>query len=81
MNTIKDNTNGGGGRGQMAKVVVADKGIMTDKTANVANVAAEDNNSLVDTIQEAIQLEDDEGEYASSTQAQEEDELLKEFGF
>lgn len=72
MNVIKDNTNGG------HKLAKSDKEITKGKAANSAG---DDNNSLVGAIQEAIQLEDDEREYSSSAQAQEEDALLKEFGF
>lgn len=78
MNVIKDNTNGG------HKLAKSDKEITKGKAANSAGgspEAGDDNNSLVGAIQEAIQLEDDEREYSSSAQAQEEDALLKEFGF
>lgn len=73
MNMDKDNTKDDikGGRHSSVK-------------ADNANLAADDeNNESVDpdAIQEAIQLEDSEGEYSSSAQAQEEDALLKKFGF
>jgi len=44
---------------------------------------AVEENTMVDSdaIQEAIQLEDREEEYNSSAQAEEEDALLREFGF
>jgi len=44
---------------------------------------AVEENTMVDSdaIQEAIQLEDKEEGYNSSAQAEEEDALLKEFGF
>lgn len=55
------------------------------KAAAEANAGAEavKENTMVDpdAIQEAIQLEDREEGYNSSAQAEEEDALLKEFGF
>lgn len=76
MNNIKEDTNK---KGLKAK---ADRDITANAAAEGAEAEDEDNTIVdPDAIQEAIRLEDDEKEYASSAQAEEEDALLKEFGF
>lgn len=76
MNNIKEDTNK---KGLKAK---ADRDTTAIAAAEVAEAEDEDNTLIdPDAIQEAIRLEDDEKEYASSSQAEEEDALLKEFGF
>ena len=76
MNNIKEDTNK---KGLKAKT---DRNMTANAAAKVDEAEDEDNTIVdPDAIQEAIRLEDDEKEYASSAQAEEEDALLKEFGF